>query len=1025
MTQTKPKHTQFQTEEIHYRYVFETTHEIILILDVMNGTIIDANPASIKWLGLSRDQLVDKAPFEIGLFKDDSALQEMLRKLKTEGSIQYDTLLLKRQGNRKRDFKMVANLHAENGHSVIYCRIQEIEQQNATAAALRESEARFRGTFENAAVGIAHVAPDGRWLHINERICRITGYDREELLTKTFQDITHPDDLNADLVQVERLIGGHASNYTMDKRYLRKDGSVVWVTLTVSCIRSAEGVLEYFISVIEDISARKQVELSLEKAHHKLESVLSSITDGLLVLDKDWRYTYFNEQGARMIGMHREQLIGNCVWDVFPQAANNKFRTSYLEAVQSGQPVHFEEFYPEPLNIWLECHCYPSDDGLSVYFRDVTERKQVEAAERQNAALFNSLIEQAPMGVYVVDSRFNLRQVNSEAMPIFKEIHPLLGRDFREVLDILWGPELSPQLAEIFRHTLNTGERYVSPPFAEKRHDLGEEQAYQWETQRVMLPDGQHGVVCYFHEETERVRAEQALRASEERMRLATAATGVGIWEWNILNKEIKWDAEMFRIYGVPPTPSGVVPYQTWSDAVLPEDLPHQEAVLQNTALSGGQSQRKFRIRRIDDGDCRHIESVETVLTNDRGEIERVVGTNLDITERVKADEQKRSLAAALSEASNQKDKFLATLAHELRNPLAPLRSGLQILRRSDVNLAITEQVRSMMERQIENLVHLVNDLLDVSRISRGKLELRRAKVELAEVLNNAIETSSPLIESRGHQLILSMPAYPIFFDADAIRIAQVFTNLLNNAAKYSEPGRRIWLTIERKDAEVVVTIKDEGIGIPIDMLSKIFEIFSQVNQPLEKSNGGLGIGLSLVKRLVELHGGRVEAKSKGPELGSEFVVHLPIQLSIDSTTDALSETAAANVQPSRYRILVADDSEDAAQSLATLLKLMGNEVCIANDGFGAVDIAESFRPNIMFLDIGMPELDGYEACRRIRQQPWGNNSLIVALSGWGTHEDKQRSRQAGFDHHVVKPIDPATLETLLASWTTSELRRQ
>ena len=264
----------------------------------------------------------------------------------------------------------------------------------------------------------------------------------------------------------------------------------------------------------------ESLDVTAERSEHQqLPSVLSSITDGLLVLDKDWRYTYCNEQGARMIGMRVEQLLGQCVWDLFPHTVGTNVEACYRGAVESGQPVHFEEFYPEPLNLWLEFNCYPSNEGLSVSFRDVAQGKRVDAALQQNAALFTTLIEQAPMGVYVVDGKFRLHQVNTGAMPTFETVRPLIGRDFNEVLEILWGPELGRQCATIFRHTLETGEGYKSPSFVERRQDLGEEQAYEWETQRVMLSDGQHGVVCYFHEVTASKRAEERLRASEERFR--------------------------------------------------------------------------------------------------------------------------------------------------------------------------------------------------------------------------------------------------------------------------------------------------------------------------------------------------------------------------------------------------------------------------------------------------------------------------------------------------------------------------
>ncbi|MGA9768451.1 MAG: ATP-binding protein, partial [Blastocatellia bacterium] len=377
-------------------------------------------------------------------------------------------------------------------------------------------------------------------------------------------------------------------------------------------------------------------------------------------------------------------------------------------------------------------------------------------------------------------------------------------------------------------------------------------------------------------------------------------------------------------------------------------------------------------------------------------------------------------LVLELKENDRRKDEFLATLAHELRNPLAPIRNGLQIMRIASDNPTAVEQARETMERQLQQMVHLIDDLLDLSRISRGKVELRKERGNLATVLHNAIETSRPLIEQSGHQLTVSIPPESIFVDADVTRLAQVFANLLNNAAKYTEKGGRIWLTVERETDRVVVSVKDTGVGIPAHQLPGVFEMFSQVDRSLEKSQGGLGIGLSIVRRLVEMHGGTVEARSEGHGLGSEFIVRLPALM----YSDHESQPSAGHEQPvsasGQRRILVADDNEDSAFTMATMLRIMGHEVRTAHDGIEAIEAAEAFRPELILLDIGMPRLNGYDACRRIREQVWGGSMVMVALTGWGQDEDKRRSHEAGFDHHLVKPIEPETLEKLLAAMQTA-----
>ena len=391
----------------------------------------------------------------------------------------------------------------------------------------------------------------------------------------------------------------------------------------------------------------------------------------------------------------------------------------------------------------------------------------------------------------------------------------------------------------------------------------------------------------------------------------------------------------------------------------------------------------------------------------------RVSGTLSLAQARREALHREEELKRELLEEARRKDEFLATLAHELRNPLAPIRNGLHILRIANGHAEAEEKARAMIERQVQQMVRLIDDLLDLSRISRGKVELRRERVDLATVVNSAVETSRPLIEESDHQLDLRLPAEPVFVDADLTRLAQVVANLLNNAAKYTEKGGRIELTAGRDGAWATLSVRDNGVGIPAPMLPRVFEMFTQVDRSLDRSQGGLGIGLSIVKRLAEMHGGTVEARSEGHGQGSEFVVRLP---ALPPATEAGRgpETADGSGAAAR-RILVADDNEDSAASLAMMLTLMGNEVHTAHDGVEAVEATAAFRPDVILLDIGMPRMNGYEACRAIREQPWGKDIVLFALTGWGQEEDKRRSREAGFDDHLVKPVEPATLVRKLA----------
>ena len=392
------------------------------------------------------------------------------------------------------------------------------------------------------------------------------------------------------------------------------------------------------------------------------------------------------------------------------------------------------------------------------------------------------------------------------------------------------------------------------------------------------------------------------------------------------------------------------------------------------------------------------------------------------VVERCWAHIERVRGAEALRAADRHKSEFLATLAHELRNPLAPIRNGLEIMRMKGAGSQATENVRAMMERQVAHMVHLINDLLDIARVSSGKLVLQMRHVDLREAIATAVETSKPLLDAGGHALALSLPDAPLPAEADPVRISQVVGNLLSNAAKYTPHGGRIALAAraERSGSahEAVITVSDNGIGIAEDMLGAVFEMFTQVPRSIDRAGGGLGIGLSLVRRLVELHGGKVDAGSAGVGRGSTFTVRLPLAAPLadagpaaDAAVDAGPRAGAGRA----LRVLVVDDNVDAAQSLAALLALDGHDTRVVHDGVAALAVASQFRPALVFLDLGMPHMDGYEAARRMRALPALHGTRLVALTGWGAQEDRARSRAAGFDRHLLKPADPDAVSAVLA----------
>jgi PAS domain S-box-containing protein len=456
-----------------------------------------------------------------------------------------------------------------------------------------------------------------------------------------------------------------------------------------------------------------------------------------------------------------------------------------------------------------------------------------------------------------------------------------------------------------------------------------------------------------------------------------------------------------------------------WTQFIHADDVAENVRIWRQSLDTGEPFLFEHRFRRAD-GEYRWHISRALPMRDAQDRIVMWIGSSTDVHEQQQTANKLQQLAADLSEADRRKNEFLAMLAHELRNPLAPIRNALQVMRLTGDNGETVHSAFEMMERQIGQMVRLVDDLLDVSRISRGKIELRKKRVELASV-----EACRPAMESAKQDLTITLPPRPVYLHADPMRLAQVIGNLLSNACKFSDKGGRIWLTIEREGEHALIRVRDTGIGIPPDQLQRIFGIFAQVDTSLERSVSGLGIGLTLVKSVVEMHGGTVEAYSAGTGQGSELVVRLPLpgdewRLASDQKEEAGGDPVATHDSPviteAKRRILVVDDNPDSAASLAMLLQISGNETHTAHDGLEALAAAERFRPDVVLLDIGLPQLNGYDACRRIRAEPWGKTMVLIALTGWGQEEDRRKSKDAGFDAHLVKPVDYGALMELLAT---------
>ena len=741
---------------------------------------------------------------------------------------------------------------------------------------------------------------------------------------------------------------------------------------------------------------RQKTNESIRESEERLRSIIAQMPAGVGVMDKSGHWVLTNalmeHHAPKAIPSAMPELLAR--WKAWDEQGNPIPPENWPsrcalrgETVMPGlEMLYINEDQSE---IWTRVSAAPLRDkygeilGATVVVRDITSSKQAQDVLRRNAETFVALVEQSPLGIYTVDSQFCIRNVSAGARPKFRNVYPLIGSSFVEVMHTIWPESVANEMVGIFRHTLNTGEPYVSSGMTEKRKDIDAIESYEWQINRVTLADGQEGVVCYFFDATRLMQAHQAVRKSEEYFRaLANATSDV------VYHMDPNW-SEMHYLKGEDFICDTETINCSWLERyTLPEDRPQISEMIIHAIQTKSIFELEHRVL-CEDGSNGWVYSRAIPICGKDGEITEWFGAASDVTRRKNAEQ-------ALVDASKYKDQFIAILSHELRNPLAPLRNGLQILRLAKGNANAIEKAQVIMERQLAQMVRLIDDLLDLNRINHGKLELQKQRVELIKVIQHALEMSYSAIETAGHNFEFDTPSFPIYVDADFTRLAQVFANLLHNAAKYTEEGGQIRLSIHKQsNDQIVVSVSDNGVGIPAHMLSHVFEMYAQIEQPVERSQGGLGIGLSLVKQLVEMHGGTVEVKSKGERMGSEFIVILPMVVPL-TEKELVKES---NPTVNGCRILVADDNYDVAKSLAIMLELMGNVVKIAKDGLEAVAIAAAFQPDLILLDIGMPLLNGYDTAREIRKHPWGRDVTLVALTGWG--QEKFIQIRKNVEHHA------------------------
>lgn len=674
--------------------------------------------------------------------------------------------------------------------------------------------------------------------------------------------------------------------------------------------------------------------------------------------------------------------------------------------------------------IWTQGLLARTHDGLPHWVGvniDVTERQKIEEELRQQTdalriseAQFRLMADTMPQIVWVT-------RPDGYHEYYSKKWYEYIGCTPEECIGHGWNLPLHPddrqKAIDRWNHALRTGE-----PYEIEYRFRGRDGNYRWFLARALPVRGDAGQIirwfgtCTDIDDMKRTQealrtsearyrsAEQELRTSRERLMAALSASNTGTFRWSPDTGDfLEFDDSLKQLFGLAPEDQ-VRTVDDFASHVHPDDRSQLIAAI-DRCRDGADFEMEYRVV-LSDGSVRWLYDRAKMVCDAEGQPAYLVGACIDITDRRKVEE-------TLREADRRKDEFLASLAHELRNPLAPIRTGLELMKIAEHDPAMLRDVRRMMEEQTHHLVRLVDDLLDVSRITSGRIPLRISAVRLASVVENALDAARPLIEELEHELTVTLPQDDLLLEVDPTRLTQVLSNLLTNAAKYTDRGGRIQFTAQRRERELRIAVKDTGIGIPDDMLGRIFEAFIQVDGALGRSQPGLGIGLMLVKRLVEMHGGTVEAHSEGLGKGSEFTVRLPVV--IDQVPQRQLPSGNADAGQRRLRILVVDDNRSATAMLGTMLETMGNEIRTAYDGVEAIEVAAQFQPELVLMDIGMPNLNGYDTAQRIREQPWGRDLTLVALTGWGQDEDRRRTKEAGFDHHFVKPIEPGALRKLLA----------
>lgn len=953
----------------------------------------------------------------------------------------------------------ICNNRGEVSGSVLVFR--DISERRRDEAAVRKSEARFRGLIEQSPFSVQVFSPEGRTILVNRAWEDLWGFSLAQLEGyNVLQDKQLAE--KGVLPFIQKAFAGEPThvpaikydpNETIPGQTKHKD-PVRWVAAVAYPLIDDQGTVQEVVIVHDDITERRKVEDALRESEEKLRLLADTIPQLAWMAKPDGHIFWYNRRWYEYTGRTLEQMEGwgwQSVHDpeVLPQVLER-----WKSSLESGEP--FNMVFPlrgadGVMRPFLtRVNPLRDDVGRILYWfgtnTDITELRLAREALAASEERLQLALNAGRMGVWDWNVQTGELQWSDSLEPLHGLAPGTFGGSFEHFQQLIH-PDDREAVHFAIQQALATGEEF----YVEFRN-LQPNGAIHWIAGSGKVFYDQDGqpirMLGIGLDVTRRKRSEQTAKfladASAElavlvdfdsTLQKITSLAVPHFADWAAVDvleasglrrvavahvdpEKVQFAHELHRRFPPDPAaPNGVWNILRTGQAELISEI--DEEMLRRS------TQGELLEIILELGLKSYIGVPLTVRGNVMAVLTFVIAESnhsydatdlavaMDLANRTAIAVENTQLYRELREADRCKDEFLATLAHELRNPLAPIRNGLQVMQLAGNLDGMLDDVRNMMERQLTHLVRLVDDLLDVSRITRNKLELRKERVQLASVIHTAIETSRPQIEQHGHTFSLTLTSVPVSVEADPVRLAQVFSNLINNAAKYTDPGGHIAVMADIDADEAVVRVRDNGLGIPMEAQAHIFEMFSQVDRSIERAQSGLGIGLTLVRRLTELHGGTVDVASAGPGKGSEFIVRIPLLREIHQR--AVEPAPRPVGHGPKRRILVVDDNRDAAESLGMMLQLMGNEVRTVTDGLTAVETAQQYRPEMILLDIGLPKLNGYEVCRRIREQVWSTNSVIVALTGWGQDEDRRRSFEAGFDHHLVKPVNVTDLTKLLA----------